>query len=131
MLNALQNSNVIVPAGTARLGGHEYNVSLNSSPEAVEEFKNIPIGVVNGVPVLLGDVGSVTDSYAVQNNIVHVDGKRATYLTILKHADASTLAVVDCHPRYAAPDPGGGAQGHGAAGWISTSRCSCAPPSPT
>ena len=27
--------------------------------------------------------------------MVHVDGKRATYLTILKHADASTLAVVD------------------------------------
>jgi multidrug efflux pump subunit AcrB len=95
VLNALQNSNVIVPAGTARLGGHEYNVSLNSSPEAIEEFSNIPIGVVNGVPVLLGDVGTVKDSYAVQNNIVHVDGKRATYLAILKHADASTLAVVD------------------------------------
>ncbi|HET7084701.1 MAG TPA: efflux RND transporter permease subunit [Rhizomicrobium sp.] len=95
VLNALQNSNVIVPAGTARLGTHEYNVSLNSSPEAVEEFKNIPIGVAGGAPVLLSDVGTVSDSYAVQNNIVHVDGKRATYLTILKHADASTLAVVD------------------------------------
>ncbi|HEX4273166.1 MAG TPA: efflux RND transporter permease subunit, partial [Rhizomicrobium sp.] len=95
VLNALQNSNVIVPAGTARIGGHEYNVSLNSSPDKVDEFKNIPIGVVNGIPVLLGDVGTVKDSYAVQNNIVHVDGKRATYLAILKHADASTLAVVD------------------------------------
>jgi multidrug efflux pump subunit AcrB len=95
VLNALQNSNVIVPAGTARIGAHEYNVSLNSSPDAVDEFKNIPMGVVNGIPVLLGDVGTVKDSYAVQNNIVHVDGKRATYLAILKHADASTLAVVD------------------------------------
>jgi multidrug efflux pump subunit AcrB len=95
ILNALQNSNVIVPAGTARIGSHEYNVSLNSSPDAVEEFKNLPIGVVNGIPVLLSDVGTVTDSYAVQNNIVHVDGKRATYLAVLKHSDASTLAVVD------------------------------------
>lgn len=95
VLNALQNSNVIVPAGTARIGDHEYNVALNSSPEIVDEFRNIPIGVVNDVPVLLGDVGFVRDSYAVQTNIVHVDGKRATYLAILKHADASTLAVVD------------------------------------
>jgi len=95
VLNALQNSNVIVPAGTARIGGHEYNVALNSSPEAVQEFANIPIGVVGGVPVLIGDVGTVKDSFAVQNNIVHVDGKRATYLAILKHSDASTLAVVD------------------------------------
>ena len=41
--------------------------------------------MVGGVPVLMGDVGTVRDSYAVQNNIVHVDGKRATYLAILKH----------------------------------------------
>src|SRR5258706_16377500 len=67
-LNALQNSNVIVPAGTARIGAHEYNVSLNSSPDAVDEFKNIPIRVVNGIPLLLGDVGRGKDSYAVQNN---------------------------------------------------------------
>src|SRR5580700_1134197 len=95
VLNALQNSNVIVPAGTARLGRHEYNVSLNSSPSAVEEFSQIPVGISNGVPVLLGDVAKVEDSFAVQTNMVHVDGKRATYLTILKHSDASTLAVVD------------------------------------
>jgi multidrug efflux pump subunit AcrB len=95
ILTALQNSNVIVPAGTARIGDKEYNVELNSSPSAVEEFKNIPLGIVGGVPVLLGDVATVEDSYAVQTNIVHVDGKRATYLAILKHSDASTLAVVD------------------------------------
>jgi multidrug efflux pump subunit AcrB len=95
ILTALQNSNVIVPAGTARIGAKEYNVELNSSPSAVEEFQNIPIAVVNNVPVLLGDVATVGDSYAVQANIVHVDGKRATYLAILKHSDASTLAVVD------------------------------------
>ena len=95
ILTALQSSNVIVPAGTARLGRHEYNVSLNSSPSAVDEFNQIPIGINNGVPVLLGDVAKIEDSYAVQSNVVHVDGKRATYLTILKHSDASTLAVVD------------------------------------
>ena len=86
---------MIVPAGTARLGRHEYNVSLNSSPTAVDQFNHIPIGINNGVPVLLGDVAKVEDSFAVQTNMVHVDGKRATYLAILKHADASTLAVVD------------------------------------
>src|SRR5207244_8587987 len=32
---------------------------------------------------------------AVQTNVGRVNGKRATYLAILKHADASGLAVVD------------------------------------
>jgi len=31
----------------------------------------------------------------VQENIVRLNGRRATYLAILKKADASTLAVVD------------------------------------
>src|ERR1700742_2057813 len=95
VVNALQASNVIVPAGTARFGDREYNVQLNSSPSAVERFNALPIGVFNGAPVTLGDVGRVSDSFATQTNVVHVNGKRAVYLAILKHAYASTLAVVD------------------------------------
>ncbi len=59
------------------------------------EFANIPVKIVDGAPVLLGDVARVSDSFADQTNIVRVNGRRATYLAILKHADASTLAVVD------------------------------------
>ena len=95
VVNALQASNVIVPAGTARLGDREYNVQLNSSPTTVDRFNALPIGVFNNAPVTLGDVGHVSDSFATQTNVVHVNGKRAVYLAILKHADASTLAVVD------------------------------------
>src|SRR5215475_598463 len=103
VVNALQASNVIVPAGTARLGEREYNVQLNSSPTTVERFNALPIGVFNGAPVTIGDVGKVSDSFATQANIVHVNGKRAVYLAILKHADASTLAVVDA-ARAALPE---------------------------
>jgi multidrug efflux pump subunit AcrB len=103
VVNALQASNVIVPAGTARLGDREYNVQLNSSPTTVERFNALPIGVFNGAPVTIGDVGHASDSFATQTNVVHVNGKRAVYLAILKHADASTLAVVDA-ARSALPE---------------------------
>ncbi len=95
LLNTLLTSNVIVPAGLARIGDREYNVALNSSPTEVERFNDLPVGIRNGVPVLIRDVAKVSDSFAVQTNIVHVDGHRAAYLPILKHSDASTLAVVD------------------------------------
>ena len=95
VVNALQSSNVIIPAGTARIGGLEYNVLLNSSPRLVDQFNAIPLKVVGNATVYLGDVALVSDSFAEQNNIVHVNGRRAAYLAILKHADASTLAVVD------------------------------------
>jgi multidrug efflux pump subunit AcrB len=95
VVTALQSSNVIIPAGNARIGSTDYNVLVNSSFRLVDQFKEIPLKVVNNAPVYLGDVARVSDSYAVQNNIVRVNGRRATYLAILKHADASTLAVVE------------------------------------
>jgi multidrug efflux pump subunit AcrB len=99
---ALQRSNVIVPAGTARMGNTDYNILLNSSPSLVQEFNELPVKVVGNAEVLLGDVAHVADSFAQQENLVHVNGKRAAYLTILKHADASTLKVVDA-VRHALP----------------------------
>ena len=95
VVTALQSSNVIIPAGTARIGGVEYNVLTNASPRVLDTFNKIPIKVVGAAPVYLEDVARVSDSYAIQTNMVRVNGKRATYLAILKHADASTLAVVD------------------------------------
>ena len=95
VVNALTSSNVILPAGTARIGEREYNIVMNSSPSAVEQFNKIPVKIVGGQPVLIGDVAHVADAYADQSNIVHVNGRRATYMVILKHADASTLAVVE------------------------------------
>lgn len=95
VVSALQASNVIVPAGTARIGSTEYNVLTNSSPTVVDEFRQLPVKVVGTAPVLVGDVAHVSDSFAPQENIVHINGKRAAYLAILKHADASTLKVVD------------------------------------
>src|SRR5271156_6651036 len=38
VVNTLQASNVIVPAGAARIGDRNYNVQLNSSPATVDRF---------------------------------------------------------------------------------------------
>jgi multidrug efflux pump subunit AcrB len=95
VVQAVLQSNVLVPAGSAEIGQTEYDVTLNSSPDTVEQFEEMPVKVVNGAPVLLGDVARVRNAFAVQTNIVHVNGQRATYLSILKHSNASTLAVVD------------------------------------
>jgi multidrug efflux pump subunit AcrB len=95
VVNALNVSNVILPAGTARIGSREYNVLMNSSPGEVAEFARIPVKIVDGAPVMLSDVAHISDSFADQTNLVRINSRRATYLAILKHSDASTLAVVD------------------------------------
>jgi multidrug efflux pump subunit AcrB len=61
----------------------------------MHEFNRLPVKVVNGTPVFLGDVAPVTDTHQPQDNVVRVDGRPATYLLVIKHAAASTLAVVN------------------------------------
>ena len=93
--NIVQSSNIILPAGTARIGKLEYSILTNSSPQKVEEFRQFPVKVVNGREVKLSEVAKVEDSHADQIVIVRINGKRATYLNIIKKSDASTLTVVD------------------------------------
>ena len=95
MSTAIANQNLIIPAGTAKIGDTEYNVKLNSSPDVIEAFNDIPIQTVNGIPVYVKNVAHVRDGYAVQTNIVRRDGRRAVLMTILKGEGASTLDVVN------------------------------------
>ncbi len=93
--NALASTNVVIPSGTEKIGNYEYNVDLNMSVPRVKDFDRLPVKYVNGAPVFLGDIAPVTDTHQPQTNVVRVDGRQATYLMVIKHADASTLTVVD------------------------------------
>lgn len=92
---AINSQNLILPSGTAKLGEREYNVRLNSSPEAVEALADLPVRQVGGSTIYIRDVASVRDGYAVQTNIVRQDGRRSSLLSVLKAGGASTLDVVD------------------------------------
>ncbi len=92
---AVNAQNVILPAGSAKLGTREYNVRLNSSPDVLEQLNDLPIKEVNGAMVYIRDVAQVRDGAAVQTNIVRENGTHGVYLTLLKTGQASTLAVVN------------------------------------
>jgi len=92
---AIGNQNLIIPAGTSKIGQFEYDVDLNASPTTVEAFNSFPIKVVNGTPIYIRDIGHVRDGFAPQTNIVRQNGRRAVLLTVMKAGNASTLSVVD------------------------------------
>jgi multidrug efflux pump subunit AcrB len=93
--NAVSSTNIIIPAGSAKIGNREYRVELNGSPNQIANFNRLPVKVVKRTPVFLGEVAPATFTHMVQTNIVRIDGQRATYLPIYKHAAASTLTVVN------------------------------------
>src|SRR5438094_2947879 len=92
--NALNAQNVILPAGTQKIGDREYNVRLNSSPELLQALNDLPIKQVNNAMVYIRDVAQVRDGFAVQTNIVAQNRTRSALLTVLKSASASTLDII-------------------------------------
>src|SRR5438477_867029 len=93
--SALNAQNVILPAGTEKIGDREYNVRLNSSPELLQTLNDLPIKQVNNATVYIRDVAHVRDGFAVQTNIVAQNRVRSALLTVLKSASASTLDIIN------------------------------------
>jgi multidrug efflux pump subunit AcrB len=92
--SALNQQNLILPTGTAKIGDREYQVALNSSPTTVDAMNDLPIRAANGAVVTLKDVAQVRDGYVPQTNIVRNNGSRSSLLVVLKNGQASTLDIV-------------------------------------
>ncbi len=95
VVTAVNAQSLLLPAGNVKIGEFDYNVYTNSLIKVVEQMNEIPIKVVNGVPVLLKDVGRAADSTMIQSNVVRINGRRAVYLPIMKQAGANTIQVID------------------------------------
>jgi multidrug efflux pump subunit AcrB len=91
---AFQLQNLILPAGTAKFGEREYGIKLNSSPRTVPELNQLPLRVVNGATIYLGDVAQVRDGGNVQTGMVRVNGHRGALMTVLRNGKASTIDIV-------------------------------------
>jgi multidrug efflux pump subunit AcrB len=92
---AIGAQNLILPAGTQKIGPLEYFVKLNSSPLQLEELNNLPIRATNGTVTYIRDVAHVRDGYSPQTNMVRVEGKRAILMSVLKTGKASTIDIIN------------------------------------
>ena len=94
VVNAISAQNLILPAGTSKIGLFEYQVDINGSPKTVAELNDLPIKTAGTTTTYIHDVAWVRDGFPPQTNIVRVDGQRASLLTIQKAGNASTLDVI-------------------------------------
>ncbi len=94
VVNAFGAQNIILGAGTIKIGQFEYQVETNSSPETIQQLNDLPIKTINGATIYVHDVAHVRNGFPPQTNIVRVDGQRSALLTIIKSGKASTLDII-------------------------------------
>ncbi|MCA9090756.1 MAG: efflux RND transporter permease subunit [Planctomycetaceae bacterium] len=95
VVDAMQSANLVLAAGTARMGGTDYQVHPKNTLPTAEDIAAVPIAVRDGRPIFIRDVGRVVDDAALQYNIVRVNGKRSVYCPLLREPGENTIAVVD------------------------------------
>ncbi|MBL8914085.1 MAG: efflux RND transporter permease subunit, partial [Archangium sp.] len=97
LVSAVRTSNLILPSGSLRTGGRDYNVFTNTQVETANELRDVIVGTpsADGRVVRVGDVAEVRDGTADQSEVVRINGKRGVYIRVVKQPGANTIAVVD------------------------------------
>jgi hydrophobic/amphiphilic exporter-1 (mainly G- bacteria), HAE1 family len=96
VVRAMNESNLILPAGDVRLGPMDYNIYTNAQVPNAEALNQVPIKTEGDKSVFISDVGKAVDGSYQQYNVVRVNGQRSVYAPILKQGgDTNTIAVVD------------------------------------
>jgi HAE1 family hydrophobic/amphiphilic exporter-1 len=96
VVSAVNDSNLILPAGDVKMGPYDYFVYSNSLVDSMKQLGEVPLKVKGHSWVTVNDVGKAEDAHGIQSNIVRIDGQRSAYIPIMKQGgDTNTIAVVD------------------------------------
>src|SRR5215469_1204855 len=96
VVRAVNNANLILPAGDVKIGPYDYNLYVNSQVNDMKDLNEIPLKTINNESVVVGDVGHAMDASEIQYNVVRVDGQPSVYLPVLKQGgDANPIQVVN------------------------------------
>jgi multidrug efflux pump subunit AcrB len=96
VVEAVNSSNLILPAGDVRIGTKDYNIYANSQFPDAKSMNAMPLKSYGNSSVLVADVGKAEDSGALQYNIVRIDGQRSVYVPVFKQGgNSNTITIVN------------------------------------
>jgi multidrug efflux pump subunit AcrB len=96
VVQSVDNSNLILPAGDVEIGSKDFNIYANSMFPDAKAMNSMPLKSVGNSSVLVGDIGKAEDAGARQYNIVRIDGQRSVCLPIFKQGgDSNTIVIVN------------------------------------
>src|SRR6202789_3626616 len=92
VVKAVNDSNLILPAGDVKMGSYDSFVYSNSLVDNMDQLGKIPVKTVGTSSVTVNDIGRAEDSHQIQYNIVRIDGQRSCYIPIMKQGgDTNTI----------------------------------------
>ena len=91
--DALRRSNLEVPAGRIESSQREFNVTAATDLQTPQQFREITLRNVNGLPVRLGDVARVEQGPQDERSSVRLNGRDSISLGVIRQATANPLEL--------------------------------------
>ena len=102
VVDAVRESNLLLPSGHLKAGTRDYNVFSNTQIAKARPLSEVIVrggaagpGREGAAAVRVRDIAEVEDAAQDQSEIVRINGQRGVYLRVLKQPGANTIAVVD------------------------------------
>ncbi len=92
---ALRRENLDVPAGKIVHGPVEELVRVEGKLPRADQFEDIIVKSVRGLPIYLRELAAVVDGYEEQRTLALIDGARALAIEIRKQSGGNTVDVAD------------------------------------
>ena len=95
VVDAIRNSNIIVPSGMLQENYHLYLTTVTGLMEQPQEIEDTVVDVVKGTPVLVKDIARVVPGEKPTYNIVTANGRTAVLVNVLQQPDGNAVQVAD------------------------------------
>lgn len=95
VVQTLQSENAQIPAGTLSNLTQETVVEIEGRLKRPYDFNQLIVANVNGAPVRLGQIATVTDGEADLQSSAQFNGQTALSVDVLRNSDANVIGVVD------------------------------------
>jgi HAE1 family hydrophobic/amphiphilic exporter-1 len=95
VIDRLKAENVNVSGGRIEEGSERYLVRTVNQFSNLDQMRDLLVTTVDGVPVRLRDVATVSQGFKEREAVIRFKGREAVELAIYKEGDANTVAVAD------------------------------------
>ncbi|GAH64953.1 unnamed protein product, partial [marine sediment metagenome] len=95
LAGTLRAENLNLPGGYLESGEKEFFVRTMGEFTEVSQIEKVVIATKGGVPIYLGDVAQVKDTFKERRSEVRINGKQGIILVVRKQSGTNTVRVAD------------------------------------
>jgi HAE1 family hydrophobic/amphiphilic exporter-1 len=92
---ALRNENLNIPAGTYEKGDKDILIRTQGEFSSLNDIRETVVTVKDGIPVRIGDIADVEDSWEEITSLSRINGKDGLNIGVFKQSGANTVQVAE------------------------------------